>query len=106
MRSMLIASLSVMWTTTSRIDHAPGPGRAVRSSRVSPATAARTFAGPASYSAITAGFTTGLRKGKWVLFVVRLLRGRTSGHGVTGPQEDPAPRPRVRSALADVHRDL
>ena len=41
MRSMEIASLSAMWTTSSWIDQSPGPGLASRSSRVSPSTARR-----------------------------------------------------------------
>src|SRR5205814_9388488 len=54
---MLMASLSERWTTTSWIDQSPGPGRAVSSARVNPATAARSFAGAASNASIVCGVT-------------------------------------------------
>src|SRR6516164_4327102 len=50
---MEMASLSARCRTSSRIDHFPGPGRAVRSSRVSPATASRRRGPHATYSSIT-----------------------------------------------------
>src|SRR5262249_54706017 len=52
MRSMEMASLSVRWRTSSRMDQFPGPGLEVRSSLLNPATDWRRRVLHATYSSI------------------------------------------------------